>query len=773
MAAELISFGTGLDWVKKLWGVLGKSRVQYKKELEEINDIIFGNPLDIAEYYIEPDCQDINPADHHEEQSYISREPIMKKVDMFFQDKSFHQGDNQLFILSDAGMGKTALLTMLKLMHLTAFWPQQKKCVLKKLGHDTLKELKSIENRMDTILLLDSLDEDASAYGRVKVRLLEILKASQHFYKVMITCRTQFFPNDLDDDHIKRPGFVRVDEFACPTKYLSFFSDEKVEHYLDKRFPKKFFFWKDKKRLLEAQAVINKMGSLRCRPMLLSYIEDLVVSPSVNQTESEFHVYDALVKSWLAREKGKISSISEKALLKACIILATIMLCRGLRSISEHDLDSLIAQVGEVLPVKLLDIKGRSLINRNSEGAYRFSHYSIQEFCVAKLLLEKPVFKKPKGKILVTDFIFRQIASSGEIPNFIEHLDFKGLNFNTPELKDLRGLRLPGVDLKGKNLSGVDLSNADLSNSKLKDCKLTGTIFKNARLKGVKFEGSDYWNANVDGAELDAIPPDKNDLGMEFVFIPFGSFMMGSPKEEVGRESDEYLHKVELTKGFFMQTTQVTVENWRGFAETGYKTEAETGDGAYGWTGSEWKKDKKYYWDNPGFTQDDTHPVTCISWNDVQKFIKWLNKKDTRIYRMPTEAEWEYACRAGTTMPYYTGDTANELGKAGWYNNNSDGKTHPVGEKESNKWGLYDMHGNVWEWCQDTCDIDKNYNNVTDTYIDGIKDPLCKKGSGRVIRGGSWYSRAQFCRSAYRNGRQPDYRDSPLGFRLVCLPGQP
>ncbi len=201
-----------------------------------------------------------------------------------------------------------------------------------------------------------------------------------------------------------------------------------------------------------------------------------------------------------------------------------------------------------------------------------------------------------------------------------------------------------------------------------------------------------------------------NDLGMEFVFIPPGSFTMGSPENEPKMDSDEKQHQVTLTQGFYLQKTEVTVGQWRAFAgDTGYKSEAETGDGAYYWTGEKWEKDANKNWKNPGFSQGENDPVTCVSWNDAQKFVQWLSKRDGRRYSLPTEAQWEYAARAGTTTPFYFGkclstNQANYGGTApmpdcpkGEYRQ----KTIPVASLAANKWGLYDMHGNVLEWCQD------------------------------------------------------------------------
>ncbi len=260
-------------------------------------------------------------------------------------------------------------------------------------------------------------------------------------------------------------------------------------------------------------------------------------------------------------------------------------------------------------------------------------------------------------------------------------------------------------------------------------------------------------------------PPGRltNSLSMEFVYIHPGTFMMGSPEDEPGRYDRESLHEVTLIRGFYMQ---VTVGQWRAFAqEAGFKTQAETEGGAYGWTGSGWEKNKKYFWDNPGFSQDDSHPVTCVSWNDVRAFAEWISQKENaEKYRLPTEAEWEYSCRAGSSTRYCFGDDEDQLSEYAWYEKNSERKTHPVGEKKFNAWGLYDMHGNVWEWSQDW---------YGDYPTDSVTDPTGPRtGSDRVYRGGSWSDSAGYCRSANRCYDSPGFRRYDLGFRLALSPGQ-
>jgi len=270
-----------------------------------------------------------------------------------------------------------------------------------------------------------------------------------------------------------------------------------------------------------------------------------------------------------------------------------------------------------------------------------------------------------------------------------------------------------------------------------------------------------------------------NNLGMEFVFIPSGSFMMGSgiSGSEVARHyggegewyKDEHpKHRVTISKPFYMQSTEITVGQWQEFIkDSGYKTEAETGGGAWIFTDSDVKKEEGYYWKKPGFKQSDKNPVTCVSWNDVQVFVKWLNRKEGKIYRLPTEAEWEYACRAGTKSRFSWGNNT-DCSKANYGNGffdcadckgqNSD-HTMKVGSFSPNPWGLYDMHGNVQEWCHDW------YGKYSPGSIIDPTGP--SSGSHRVIRGGNWFSCARNCRSAQRRPVAPDSGWANGGFRLV------
>jgi formylglycine-generating enzyme required for sulfatase activity len=255
---------------------------------------------------------------------------------------------------------------------------------------------------------------------------------------------------------------------------------------------------------------------------------------------------------------------------------------------------------------------------------------------------------------------------------------------------------------------------------------------------------------------------------MKFTWIPPGSFQMGSPPGEEGRNINETRHRVTLTKGFYLGIYEVTRGQYAGFVKaTGYQTIAERKRGADFWTAAGWQSGPKVNWQAPGFEQTDNHPVVCLGWSDAIAFADWVSTQDRagRRYRLPTEAEWEYACRAGEPSAYCSGNTPEALKKVGWCSYDKEGSaggTKSVGQFQPNAWGLYDMHGNAWEWCQDWFE---EYSRSDQNEPAG---PV--RGSYRVFRGGCWLSPPRECRSAMRGFRDPEDRGNHLGCRLVMVP---
>jgi len=215
---------------------------------------------------------------------------------------------------------------------------------------------------------------------------------------------------------------------------------------------------------------------------------------------------------------------------------------------------------------------------------------------------------------------------------------------------------------------------------------------------------------------------------LEFVLVPVGQFMMGSPSGENYRSDDERQHQVRLTKPFYLAKYELTQAQYEAVAGK-----------------------------NPSRFKGARNPVEQVSWDDAVKFCERLSSQAGGGLQLPTEAQWEYACRAGSTTAYCFGDSDSQLGGHAWHGSNSGRKTHPVGQKSPNAWGLYDLHGNVWEWCQDW---------YGDYPSGGVTDPTgAPRGSYRVDRGGGFIGGADDCRSAFRGGYVPGIRRSILGFR--------
>jgi formylglycine-generating enzyme required for sulfatase activity len=264
--------------------------------------------------------------------------------------------------------------------------------------------------------------------------------------------------------------------------------------------------------------------------------------------------------------------------------------------------------------------------------------------------------------------------------------------------------------------------------------------------------------------------------GMEFVRIEGGCFQMGSPASEAGRDSDEEQHRV-CVDDFALATHEVTVGQFRRFVQvSGYTTEAEKGDGCDVYSGASWTKKSGKHWDHPNFQQTDDHPVVCVSWSDAVAFTEWLSERSGKRFRLPTEAEWEYAARAGTTTARFWGEdadkacdhanvhdlTSKRVNDFYWDHHDCDdghAVTAPVGSFRPNDWGLYDMLGNVWEW---TCSAwDSDY---------GGEESKCSgrnRAGSRSARGGSWDFQPDYVRSASRGPGSLEDRTNSAGFRLA------
>ncbi len=270
------------------------------------------------------------------------------------------------------------------------------------------------------------------------------------------------------------------------------------------------------------------------------------------------------------------------------------------------------------------------------------------------------------------------------------------------------------------------------------------------------------WEAEKTKKSESDLPQVIQYLERDMVKVEGGIFVMGCTDEQGSDcESNEKPWQVVTLSSFNIGKYEVTQAQFAAFIEaTGYRTDAEKEGWSSVWTG----KNNGVSWRNNSSgngTQPITHPVIHVSWNDAIAFCNWLSEITGKSYRLPTEAEWEYAARGGNYSHNYKFSGSNSQNNVAWYRDNSGLTTNPVGQKQANELGLYDMSGNVWEWCSDWY-VENYYSDNPSSNPGG---PL--SGSERVLRGGGWYTDATYCRVAYRFSNPPDYRNFNFGFRLV------
>jgi formylglycine-generating enzyme required for sulfatase activity len=442
---------------------------------------------------------------------------------------------------------------------------------------------------------------------------------------------------------------------------------------------------------------------------------------------TEYRVYHALVQAWLDREQIKLRKqgrpdITAAMLYRACLLVAGQMRRNQSRFLTEAQLDQWMKSHSELKPITEIEFGGRSLLNRNGRGDYRFSHFSIQEFLEAMQVMAAGANgDRIEVPPMASENVIRIVLDDRAKDCPAKPVVLRELNLAKFDLK--------GLDLRGCDFSGSDLSGADLSGANLAAAQLDRAVLRNTRLAEADLTGVNLTQPVARWPFTQAV---SQTVTIEFVWIPPGVFRMG----ETGTEQVQ----VTLTRGFWMSKYPVTQRQYEALTGTNPSHFKKSGMDA---------------------------PVECVSWNEAVAYCAKLGRHQQEIgggppvaYRLPTEAEWEYACRAGGSGDFFFGNEAYKVSEYAWYSYNSDKTTHPVGEKKPNAWELHDMHGNVWEWCQDW----------HGPYPKGpVNDPVGQTtGIARVVRGGSFFVDSSKLRCGHRGFNVPIARGSGVGFRVVC-----
>ena len=720
-----------LPFLHKLWSDWRKAR-EAKRLGHKLRSKWFdGETIKKAtQYYIQPDCCSIDPTQEAEIRNIVAaREPLFRVIDGYLSEGAQHR---HLLILADSGMGKTSFALNYYAYNHRRPKKKRHRMEVVPLGSGEADDyIPRIEHPEDTVLFLDAFDEDVRAIEDHTARLRDLMDLCRPFRRVLITCRTQFFKKD--EEIPRETGIVKLGPRGAGESgtyefwklYLAPFSDDQVDAFLRKRYP----VWHLGRRK-KAREIVEKIPLLSVRPMVLSYIPDSIEEDILVATASD--LYRIMIEKWLDRESHWID---QKVLHEFSIHLAFHLYQNRAQRKGEFIPDTELEEMARNWnpPIEGWTASGRSLLNRDAAGNYKFAHRSIMEYLfvqafVALRFEDQPrVFWTDQMRIFLEEILRSRTGSDGDTTGDGTALNLTGIDLSDADLADayLRGAKLNDARLNGADLRGADLSNATLTGADLRDARLAGAL-----LRGVRW----------DGVRLNATPVIEL---MEMVRIPEGEFIMGSPD---GSSNEKPQHTVYLD-AFEIAKYPLTNLQYRVFLDMNPDHPKPPG----------WRK-RTYP------AGKDHHPVVGISWGEATACAAWLSRDTGREFRLPTEAEWEKAAR-GTDGRRYPWGNEFDSGRCNT-EEGSTGNTTPVDAYATgaSPYGVMDMAGNVWEWCADW--YDSAYYEKDENRNPGGPE----KGESRVARGGSWRLLQDNARCSYRSDSPPGLRSPNIGVRFSRTP---
>jgi formylglycine-generating enzyme required for sulfatase activity len=640
--------------------------------------------------------------------SKLVQEDLFNAVDKLIETDLL--GRN-LVILAGAGGGKTTFILNYFALREKAYLKKSVKFVVVPLSHPQAAQfISDTPEQEKTIIFLDALEEDPLAMAYQYERLNELLMMCKNFKRVILTCQSRFFKKK--EERAADGGVSRYNEddeeqkriYELQKIYISPFDDNDITRYMKKLYP----FWQFSTRKKAVETAL-KVPFLREHPLFLNYLKNIIVVKE--DIRFIYQMYEIIIEAWLEREssfldKDKLKNLSESFALE--------LWTREGAKLKDRDIYKSLSELCANWKPKIY-----SLLIRDAEQQYKFAHRSIMEYFFIRKFLALPPDRRPRidWTEVMKSFLLEKISHG-------------------TAAKKLQRVCLSGANLTGMKLIDYDFSDSNFERINLRETLVQKTNFQGVLFKGASLEASIIGRANITNAILFETALYQTRLGLKFVYIPEGWFMMGSPLEEEGRNPDERLHKVVIEKPFYMLTMPVTQKQWK--LVMGY---------------------------NPSsFDQLGTEcPVENVSWFEAQDFVRKLNLlEEVELYRLPTEEEWEYACRAGSNTRFFFGNDESKLHEYAYFKDNANNSTRATASRKPNNWGLYDMLGNVWEWCADWY-IEEGQ----PIPYDSMGNPT---GEQKLFRGGSAFNTARDCRCANRRGKaMPDYKIGNIGFRIIKM----